>query len=123
MRPPEKVVSESEVESLALLADGRIYVFDRTGRVTELNDVEEALALLIKQSGSCRGAKPTAYGPEEPLSVFAQQATGMIAAQYGCGVNEARARLRIVAKVTSQTLDDVAFEVINGLRRFGPASD
>ena len=118
-----------EVGSIALLADGRIYVFDHEGRVSELNDIADAVALLTEQAalyaktegevGESRRHRrvPFAESLDEDLSVFVHQATGMISAQCGCGMIEALARLRIVAASTDQSTEDVAFEVINGIRR------
>jgi hypothetical protein len=119
-----------EVGSIALLADGRIYVFDHRGRVSELNDIADAVALLTQQAAEYahpasgefdakrRPRVPFAHSLDEDLSVVVHQATGMISAQFGCGMIEALARLRIVAASTDQCAEDVACEVISGLRRF-----
>ena len=55
---------------------------------------------------------------EQPLTVTVHQATGMIAAQADCDVNEAFARLTIRATATDQTLHDTALDVLDGIARF-----
>ncbi|HEV7524111.1 MAG TPA: hypothetical protein VGP92_04060 [Acidimicrobiia bacterium] len=57
-------------------------------------------------------------GVEAQLSVFAYQAAGMVAGQLECTATEALGRLRAVAAAGDKSLDDVAFDVINGDLRF-----
>jgi hypothetical protein len=52
------------------------------------------------------------------VSDHAAQATGMIAAQAGCGVEEALHRLIIRAEAMGQTIDDTALDVLDGIIRF-----
>ena len=55
---------------------------------------------------------------EESLSVAIHQATGMVAAQAGCDVTEAFARLKIRAAATGQSLHDMALDVLDGVADF-----
>jgi AmiR/NasT family two-component response regulator len=59
-----------------------------------------------------------AGGPEEHLSYRIHQATGMVAAQVGCDIDEALARLRIRATATGRTLEDMALDVLDREVRF-----
>lgn len=56
--------------------------------------------------------------PDEPLSVVVHQATGMIAAQVGCDVAEAFARLTIRAAAIGLTRHEMALDVLDGVTRF-----
>jgi len=56
--------------------------------------------------------------PGEPLSVAVHQATGMIAAQAGCDVSEAFARLTIRAAAKGLTPHEMALDVLDGVTRF-----
>ena len=56
--------------------------------------------------------------PEEILSVAVHQATGMLAAQAGCDVVEACARLRIRAAAEGVTMHELALDVLDGVVRF-----
>jgi AmiR/NasT family two-component response regulator len=60
-----------------------------------------------------------AGGPEDNLSYRIHQATGMVAAQADCDIDEALARLRIRARATGQTLEQTALDVLDGEIRFG----
>ena len=42
----------------------------------------------------------------------------MAAAQLDCDITEAFGRLRILAAATSQTLEDLALDVLDGMVRF-----
>jgi ANTAR domain-containing protein len=52
------------------------------------------------------------------LTVAIHQATGMIAAQAGCDVSEAFARLTIRAAATGQTRHEMALDVLDRVTRF-----
>ena len=56
--------------------------------------------------------------PDETLSVAVHQATGMIAAQAGCDVSEAFARLKIRAAAKGLTPHEMALDVLDGVTRF-----
>ena len=58
------------------------------------------------------------WPPDEPLSVAVHQATGMIAAQIGCDVSEAFARLSIRAAAVGQTRHEMALDVLDRVARF-----
>lgn len=60
-----------------------------------------------------------AGGPEDNLSYRIHQATGMVAAQVDCDIDEALARLRIRGRATGQTLEQIALDVLDGEIRFG----
>jgi AmiR/NasT family two-component response regulator len=49
---------------------------------------------------------------------YVHQATGMVAAQLDCDTTEALGRLRIRAVATSQALEDLALDVLDGMVRF-----
>ena len=53
------------------------------------------------------------------VGVHVHKATGMIAAQVGCDVDEAFNRLQIRADATSQSLEDTALDVLDRITRFG----
>jgi hypothetical protein len=55
---------------------------------------------------------------DETLTVAIHQATGMIAAQAGCDVDEAFARLTIRAAATGQTRHEMALDVLDRVTRF-----
>jgi len=55
---------------------------------------------------------------DEFRSVAVHQATGMIAAQADCGVDEAFHRLNIRAAAMGQTLQDTALDVLDCRIRF-----
>lgn len=57
-------------------------------------------------------------GPDEILSYRIHQATGMVAAQVGCGIDEALARLKIRANSKGQVLEETALDVLDGEVRF-----
>jgi RNA 2',3'-cyclic 3'-phosphodiesterase len=56
--------------------------------------------------------------PDEGLSIVVHQATGMIAAQAGCDVTEAFARLTIRAAAAGQTRHEMALDVLDRVTRF-----
>jgi ANTAR domain len=56
--------------------------------------------------------------PEESLSIAVHQATGMIAVQAGCDVDEAFARLTIRAAAVGQSRHEMALDVLDGATRF-----
>ena len=51
--------------------------------------------------------------PQESLSVAVHQATGMIAAQAGCDISEAFARLKIRAAATGRSIQEMALDVLD----------
>ena len=55
---------------------------------------------------------------DESLSIAVHQATGMIAAQAGCGVEEAFDRLKIRAAAKGLTPHEMALDVLDGITRF-----
>ena len=55
---------------------------------------------------------------DDSFSNDVHQATGMIAAQLQCDVDEAFARLRIRAAATNQTLQETALDVVGRVIRF-----
>jgi hypothetical protein len=55
---------------------------------------------------------------DEALSIAVHQATGMIAAQAGCGVTEAFDRLKIRAAAKGMTMHEMALDVLDGITRF-----
>jgi AmiR/NasT family two-component response regulator len=59
-----------------------------------------------------------AGGRDEHLSYRIHQATGMVAAQVGCGIDEALARLKIRANTKRESLEDTALDVLDGEVRF-----
>ncbi len=63
-------------------------------------------------------ASRMATGPDEALSYRIHQATGMVAAQVGCGIDEALARRRIRASSQDQSLEETALDVLDGEVRF-----
>jgi len=58
--------------------------------------------------------------PDEYHSAVVDQATGMIAAQLGCDVIEARNRLKIRAEAMDQSLEHTALDVLDRVIRFDP---
>lgn len=54
----------------------------------------------------------------EQLSIHVHQATGMVAAQAGCDIQEAFNRLTIRAAAMGQSLDDIALDVLDRIVRF-----
>jgi hypothetical protein len=56
----------------------------------------------------------------EYVGVHVHQATGMVAAQIGCDIEEAFARLVIRADALHQTLELTALDVIDRVIRFSP---
>ena len=56
--------------------------------------------------------------PEWQLSPTVHQATGMVSAQLGCAITEARARLTIRADAVGVTLEQMALDVLDGSVRF-----
>jgi hypothetical protein len=58
------------------------------------------------------------WPPDELLTVAVHQATGMIAAQAGCDVSEAFARLTIRAAAVGQTRHEMALDVLDRVTRF-----
>jgi hypothetical protein len=56
--------------------------------------------------------------PDETLSVAVHQATGMVAAQAGCGISEALARLKIRAAAEGLTPHELALDILDGVTRF-----
>lgn len=56
--------------------------------------------------------------PGESFSVAVHQATGMIAAQADCDVNEAFARLTIRATANGQSAHELALDVLDRVTRF-----
>ena len=61
--------------------------------------------------------------PEERFSVFVYQASGMMSAQLCIHPTEALMRMQVIAHATAQTVDQVAFDIINRIRRFDGPSD
>jgi AmiR/NasT family two-component response regulator len=56
----------------------------------------------------------------EYVGVHVQQATGMVAAQVGCDIDEAFNRLTIRAAALNQSLELTALDVIDRVIRFSP---
>jgi hypothetical protein len=54
----------------------------------------------------------------EYVGVHVHQATGMVAAQVGCGIDEAFNRLTIRAAALNQSLELTALDVIDRVIRF-----
>jgi AmiR/NasT family two-component response regulator len=54
----------------------------------------------------------------DSLTIAVHQATGMIAAQAGCGVTEAFDRLKIRAAAQDLTMHEMALDVLDGITRF-----
>jgi hypothetical protein len=55
---------------------------------------------------------------DDALSKNVHQAVGMVAAQVGCDVDEALARLKIRADAMGQTLEHTALDVLDRVIRF-----
>ena len=55
---------------------------------------------------------------DDALSAHVQQASGMVAEQLGCPVEEALLRLRIRATAQHKTLEEMALDVLDGEIRF-----
>ncbi len=55
---------------------------------------------------------------DDSLSKNVHQAMGMIAAQVGCDVDEALARLKIRAEAMGQSLEHTALDVLDCVIRF-----
>jgi AmiR/NasT family two-component response regulator len=56
----------------------------------------------------------------EYVGVHVHQATGMVAAQVGCDIEEAFNRLMIRAAALNQSLELTALDVIDRVIRFSP---
>ncbi len=56
----------------------------------------------------------------EYVGVHVYQATGMVAAQVGCDIDEAFNRLTIRAAALNQSLELTALDVIDRVIRFSP---
>jgi hypothetical protein len=56
--------------------------------------------------------------PDEVPTVAVHQATGMIAVQAGCDIDEAFARLTIRAAAVGQTRHEMALDVLDRVTRF-----
>jgi hypothetical protein len=56
----------------------------------------------------------------EYVGVHVHQATGMVAAQVGCDIDEAFNRLTIRAAALNQSLELTALDVIDRVIRFSP---
>jgi hypothetical protein len=56
--------------------------------------------------------------PDEPVSDRVREATGIVAAQVGCGLDEARRLLANRADALLQSLEHTALDVIDGIIRF-----
>jgi hypothetical protein len=56
----------------------------------------------------------------EYVGVHVHQATGMVAAQVGCDIDEAFNRLMIRAAALNQSLELTALDVIDRVIRFSP---
>ena len=61
---------------------------------------------------------PGGAGTDGFLSAEVHQATGMLSVQLDCTIAEALGRLRILARSTDQTLEDVAHQVVERIVRF-----
>ncbi len=103
---------------------------DRPGPLTDeqhadalvVADVAAELILLLQAD-----APPGELGAELAASAsfhyVVHQASGMVAAQLGVGVDHAMVRLRAFAFATGQPLIDVARSVVDRTVRFDPATD
>jgi hypothetical protein len=54
------------------------------------------------------------------ISVRVAQATRIVAAQAGCGLEEALHRVIIRSEAMGQTIEDTALDTIDGVIRFDP---
>lgn len=80
-----------------------------------------AQALVDLQSGSRNGSLVGAIEDGAELRSVVHQATGVLAAQLGCSVEEALVRLRSAAYAADRTLSEIAVEVVAGGLRIGEA--
>ena len=56
----------------------------------------------------------TDWPPEDQMAVHIAEAAGIVAAQAGCDLDEARGRLIIRAAALGLTLEDMVLDVLDG---------